>query len=109
MTAELALGLPLLLARHGRARVAAGVGAAQVRVSTPPARPPGSPPGATDRGGTRVGRRIAPEGAGWHVRLAGDEVRAEAAARIDGPGGLFDFLPGGHGALEAVAAAEEAG
>jgi hypothetical protein len=41
-----------------------------------------------------VGRRIAPSGAELSVAVTGDEVRAVAEARIDGPGGLFDFLPG---------------
>ena len=48
----------------------------------------------------------------WHgmrvlVEVTGEEVRVEASARVDGPGGLFDFLPGVTVRSTAVAVAEE--
>lgn len=110
VAAELALGLPLLLAVTVGLVWLLAAGAAQVRVvdaAREAARVAARGDGlevARD-----VGQRIAPEGAEVEVRLAGDEVRVQASARVDGPGGLFDFLPGVTVRSTAVATLEEIG
>lgn len=57
-----------------------------------------------------AGERVAPEGGQVTVSSgagdAGGDVVAEASARIDGPGGLFAWLPGVTVHAEAVAVAE---
>lgn len=108
VTAELALGLPLLLAVTVGLVWLLAAASAQVRVvdaAREAARVAARGDG-TDAA-TAVGRRIAPEGARLVVEVADGEVRAEASARIEGPGGLFDFLPGVTVRSAAVAVAEE--
>lgn len=107
VTAELALGLPLLLAVSVGLVWLLAVGAAQVRVvdaAREAARVAARGDGVEAAQG--VGRRIAPKGAEVSVRHSGGEVRVEASVRIDGPGGLFDFLPGVTVRSSAVAVAE---
>jgi Flp pilus assembly protein TadG len=110
VTAELALGLPLLLAVTVGLVWLLAAAAAQVRV-VDAAREAARVAARGD--GTEmarsVGRRIAPRGAEVSVQVAGDEVTAEARARVEGPGGLFDFLPGVTVRSTAVAVAEEDG
>ncbi len=110
VTAELALGLPLLLAVTVGLVWLLAAATAQVRVvdaareaARVAAR--GDGPAAA----RAVGERIAPPDAELAVEVSGGEVRAEATARIDGPGGLFDFLPGITVRATAVAVAEEDG
>ncbi|WP_200958032.1 TadE family type IV pilus minor pilin [Nocardioides sp. Soil805] len=110
MTAELALGLPLLLAVTVGLVWLLAAATAQVRVvdaAREAARVAARGDGIYAAQG--VGRRIAPTGADLSVRLSGGEVRVEASARIDGPGGLFDFLPAVRVHSTAVAVAEEGG
>ena len=110
VTAELALGLPLLLAVTVGLVWMLAAATAQVRV-VDAAREAARVAARGD--GTEVaqsvGRRIAPRDAEVSVQVAGDEVRAEARARVEGPGGLFDFLPGVTVRSTAVAVAEEDG
>jgi Flp pilus assembly protein TadG len=108
VTAELALGLPLLLAVTVGLVWLLAAASAQVRVvdaAREAARVAARGDGA--EAARSVGRRIAPEGAALSVEVTGDEVRAEAAARIEGPGGLFDFLPAVTVRSTAVAVTEE--
>jgi Flp pilus assembly protein TadG len=110
VTAELALGLPLLLAVTVGLVWLLAAGTAQVRVvdaAREAARVAARGDGV--EAAHSVGRRIAPEGADVSVRLTGGEVRVEASARIDGPGGLFDFLPAVTVRSSAVAVAEDEG
>jgi hypothetical protein len=52
------------------------------------------------------GERVAPEGARIELGRAGDEVRVHVVARVDGPGGIWRFLPGLDVEAEAVTARE---
>ncbi|WP_457208509.1 TadE family type IV pilus minor pilin [Nocardioides sp. P5_C9_2] len=110
VTAELALGLPLLLAVTVGLVWLLAAATAQVRV-VDAAREAARVAARGDgiEAAQEVGRRIAPEGAELSVRLSGGEVRVEASARIEGPGGLFDFLPGVTVRSSAVAVSEEDG
>lgn len=53
------------------------------------------------------GRRVAPDGADVEVSRAGGQVVATSSAVVEGPGGLFGFLPAVTVHAEAVAADEE--
>lgn len=84
------------------------VGVAQVRTvdaarETARAVARGDDPGAAVRRGERVG----PAGTTVRVGHDGDEVTATATARVAGPGGLFDWIPGVTVHARAVAAVEE--
>jgi Flp pilus assembly protein TadG len=107
VTAELALALPLLLAVTTGLAWLLAVGVAQVRVvdaarETARAAARGDSPGHA----AELGRRIAPDGAQVEVASSGGEVTVTASAVVEGPGGLFDFLPAVRVHAEAVAAAE---
>lgn len=54
----------------------------------------------------RVASRVAPSGAKVVVVREQDTVRARVSARVAGPGGVFDLLPGVELDAEAVAARE---
>jgi Flp pilus assembly protein TadG len=107
-TAELALGIPLLLALTAGLVWMLAVGAAQVRVvdaSREAAR-------AVARGddvasAQAVAARIAPEGARVRVEVGGSDVVVTTSVRVTGPGGLLGSLPGVTVAAEAVAVVEE--
>lgn len=109
VTAELALVLPVLVAMTIGLVWLLSLGAAQLRVidaARETAR-------AVARGdeltaAVAAGERVAPDGGRVAVTsdgTAGDIV-VEASARIDGPGGLFAWLPGVTIRAEAVAVAE---
>jgi Flp pilus assembly protein TadG len=107
VTAELALGLPLLLAVTLGLVWLLVVGVAQVRVvdaarEAARAAARGEPTGAA----VSLALRVAPSGAQVAVTSAGDDVRVVVSAEVDGPGGLFAFLPGVQVVGEAVAARE---
>jgi Flp pilus assembly protein TadG len=107
-TAELALGIPILVALAAGLVWMLAVGAAQVRVvdaSREAAR-------AVARGddvaaAEAVALRIAPEGA-WVRVVPGDgQVVVTTSARVRGPGGLLASLPGVTVSDEAVALVED--
>ena len=106
-TAELAMALPLLLAVTVGLVWLLAVGAAQVRI-VDAARETARAAARGDGTGEAVARglQVAPAGSTIVVRTAGDRVTAEATGRVEGPGGLFRFLPGVTVRAEAVAAAE---
>ncbi len=54
-----------------------------------------------------LGARIAPDGADIVVTRSGDRFTVEASGEIQGPGGLFDFVPGVRLHAESVALVEE--
>ena len=83
VTAELALGLPLVLA--------VTVGLVWLLAA------------ARD-----VAQRIAPTGATIEMVVEGGRVAVTASAEVAGPGGLFDFLPGVTVRSRAVAVLEDA-
>lgn len=102
------MAIPLLLAVTVGLVWLLSVAAAQVRVvdaarETARGVARGDDVGASVAAGTRV----APEGGAVTVATSGGEVRATASARVDGPGGLFGFLPAVTVRAEAVALAEE--
>ena len=107
-TAELALGIPLLVALTAGLVWMLAVGAAQVRVidaSREAAR-------AVARGddalaAEAVALRIAPEGARVSIEVGDDHVRVTTTSRVSGPGGLLAALPGVTVSADAVALAEE--
>lgn len=110
VTAELALGLPLLLAVVGALVWLLAVGAGQVRVVD------GAREAARSlaRGDPEaVARERAQEvaGAGSRVSVAwsGTEVRVRVTRTVRGPGGLLDALPGARLEADAVAAREDDG
>ncbi|WP_243395178.1 TadE family type IV pilus minor pilin [Nocardioides currus] len=108
MTAELALGLPLVLAVTVGLAWLLAAASAQIRVvdaARESARAVAR--GDSESEATAVGAQIAPEGAGIEVVLEGRQVAVTASARIEGPGGLFDFLPGVTVRSRAVALLEE--
>lgn len=107
-TAELALGLPLLIG------VAIGLvwllaaGAAQVQVidaSREAARALAR--GDDQASAVEVARRVAPEGAAVEVGLEGRRVVVSTSAKVQGPGGLFSHLPAVRVNADAVALVEE--
>jgi hypothetical protein len=51
---------------------------------------------------------VAPEGTSFTVATEGEVVRVRAVAAVDGPGGLFGFLPAVEVEAESVAAREPA-
>ena len=107
VTAELALGLPLLLAVTLGLVWLLVVGVAQVRM-VDAAREAAR---AAARGEPRVAAvsaalRVEPAGAQVEVTSTGDDIHVVVSAEIDGPGGLFAFLPGVRVVGEAVAARE---
>jgi Flp pilus assembly protein TadG len=106
-TAELALGIPLLVALTAGLVWMLAVGAAQVRVvdaSREAAR-------AVARGddvtaAEAVAHRIAPEEASVRIEVGDSEVVVTTSARVTGPGGLLASLPGVTVSAAAVALME---
>jgi Flp pilus assembly protein TadG len=108
-TAELALGLPILVAVTIGLAWLLSVGVAQIR-TVDAARETARAVARGDNVSEAVarGRRIAPEGARLTVTTTGGQVVATASGRVPGPGGLFAFLPGVEVSAEAVAVDEDA-
>lgn len=107
-TAELAVGIPLLVALTAGLVWMLAVGAAQVRVidaSREAARvvARGDDVGAAEA----VALRIAPDAAKVRVEVGGTQVVVTTSARVTGPGGLLGSLPGVTVTAEAVATVEE--
>lgn len=109
-TAELALVLPALVAVTAGLVWLLAVGAAQVRV-VDAARETARAAARGDDDGSAVarGERVAPPGSTVALSRSGGEVVVEASGRVDGPGGLFDFLPAVRVHATAYALDEEAG
>lgn len=106
-TAELALGIPLLVALTAGLVWMLAVGAAQVRVidaSREAAR-------AVARGddvaaAEAVALRIAPEPASVSIAVGDGQVVVTTSVRVAGPGGLLASLPGVRVSADAVALVE---
>jgi Flp pilus assembly protein TadG len=106
-TAELALGIPLLVSLTAGLVWMLAVGAAQVRVidaSREAAR-------AVARGddvatAEEVALRIAPEQASVRIEVGDTQVVVTTRARVSGPGGLLASLPGVTVTADAVALVE---
>ncbi len=108
MTAEIALGLPILVAVTIGLVWLLSVGIAQVR-TVDAARETARLVARGDDLGEAVvrGQRVAPEGARVVVATTDGQVVATATGHVPGPGGLFSFLPGVEVSAQAVAVAEE--
>jgi len=107
VTAELALGLPLLLAVTVGLVWLLAVGAGQVRV-VDAAREGARSLARGDPEAVAFDRVTTVAGEGSRVSASHDgaEVVVTVTREVSGPGGLFDFLPGIRLEAEAVAASE---
>lgn len=107
-TAELALGIPLLVALTAGLVWMLAVGAAQVRVvdaSREAARIVAR--GDDVASAEAVALRIAPESAEVRIHVGDAEVVVTTSARVSGPGGLLGSLPGVTVSSESVAVVEQ--
>ncbi|WP_210439574.1 TadE family protein [Nocardioides xinjiangensis] len=107
-TAELAVGIPLLVALTAGLVWMLAVGAAQVRVidaSREAARvvARGDDPAAAEA----VALRIAPDGARLRIAVSADEVLVSTSAKVSGPGGVLDVLGSVTVSSDAVAMVEQ--
>ncbi len=108
MTAELAMGLPLLLALTVGLAWLLGVGTAQVRaVDAARESARALARGDTEAEAVAVGRAVAPASAQISVGRNAGRVVVRVRAKVAGPGGLFDALPDAEVSAEAVALVEE--
>ncbi len=110
VTAELALGLPLLLALTIGLAWLLAVGTAQIRVvdgARETARMLAR--GDAEAGAVGRGERVAGAGSRVLVDRRGDEVAVTVTRSFDGPGGVLEVLPAVELRATAVAAAEETG
>jgi Flp pilus assembly protein TadG len=95
VTAELALGLPLVLAVTVGLVWLLAVASAQIRVVDAARESARSVArGDSESAARAVASQIAPAGAAIQVVVEGGRVAVTASAQVDGPGGLFEFLPG---------------
>ena len=107
-TAELALGIPLLVALTAGLVWMLAVGAAQVRVvdaSREAARIVAR--GDDVASAEAVALRIAPESAEVSIHVGDAEVVVTTSARVSGPGGLLGSLPGVTVSSKSVAVVEQ--
>lgn len=108
VTAELALGLPLVLAVTVGLVWLLAAASAQIRVVDAARESARSMArGDTESAARAVAQQIAPTGATIEVVVEGGRVAVTASAAVDGPGGLFDFLPGVTVRSRAVAVLED--
>jgi len=109
VTAELALGVPLVLAVTVGLVWLLAAASAQIRVVDAARESARSVArGDTESAATAVAQQIAPTGATIQVVVEGGRVAVTASADVGGPGGLFDFLPGVTVRSRAVAVLEDA-
>ncbi len=107
-TAELAIGIPLLVALTAGLVWMLAVGAAQVRVIDASREAARAVARGDDVAAARaVALRIAPEGGRVDVAVGDGEVAVTTRARVTGPGGLLSSLPGVTVSAEAVALVED--
>lgn len=107
MTAELAMGLPLLLAVTVSLVWLLAVGAAQVRVVDAARESARALARGDDEASAReVSQRIAPPGARVRITSQDERVVVETTASISGPGVLFGLLPAVEVSAQAVALRE---
>ena len=108
MTAELALGLPLVLAVTIGLAWLLAVGSAQIRVvdaSREAARAVAR--GDEESAARSLAQRIAPGGSSVDIAVEGDRVTVTSSAEVGGPGGLFDFMSSVTVSSRSVASMEE--
>lgn len=107
VTAELALALPLLIAVTVGLVWLLSVGAAQIRTIDAARETARAAARGDDKGAAVArGERVAPPGAEVSVGRSEGRVVAHVRAEVEGPGGIFDLLPGVTVRADAVAADE---
>ena len=107
-TAELALGIPLLVSLTAGLVWMLAVGAAQVQVIDASREAARAVARGDDAGAAEaVALRIAPARADVSIDVGDTQVVVRTSARIRGPGGLLAALPGVTVSAEAVAWVEE--
>lgn len=110
VTAELAVGMPILLAVTASMAWLLAVGVGQVRtVDAARETARALARGDDETAAVALGEQVAPEGVRLTVSRTGARIVVRASGRIPGPGGLFAGLPGARLQAEAVAAVEQAG
>lgn len=108
MTAELALGLPLVLALTIGMVWLLAVGAAQIRVVDAAREAARAIARGDDESSARsLALRIAPDGAWLDIAIGDGQVTVTSSAEVEGPGGLFDFMTGVTVSSQAVAVMED--
>lgn len=108
VTAELAMGLPLLLAVTVALVWLLAVASAQVRVVDAARESARALARGDDEASAReISQRIAPPGARVLITGQDGQVVVETTARVSGPGGLLGLLPGVEVSARAVALREE--
>ena len=106
-TAELALGIPLLVARTAGLVWMLALGATQVQLidaSREAARAVARGDDASSA--EAVARQIAPRGSRISIEVGESQVVVTVSARVAGPGGLLASLPGATVTADAVALVE---
>lgn len=94
VTAELALGLPLVLAVTVAMVWLLAVASAQIQISDAAREAARSVARGDDESSARsVAQRVAPD-AHLAIEVEGGQVVVTASATVEGPEGLFDFMPG---------------
>ncbi len=110
VTAETVMALPMLLAVTVGLVWLLAVGAGQIRMidaARETARAMAR--GDSQSSAVAVGARIAPTGSRIAVASMGGRVVVTATGHVEGPGGLFGFLPSVQLQAESVALMEDAG
>jgi len=108
VTAELALGLPLVLALTVGLVWLLAVATAQIRVVDAAREAARAVARGDDVSSAQsLALRIAPEGARLDIAIEGGQVAVTSRAEVQGPGGLFDFISGVTVSSRSVAVMEE--
>ena len=109
VTAETVMVLPLLLAVTAGMVWLLAVGGGQLRMIDAARETARALARGDDQASAvALGTRIAPEGARIVVTRSGDQFTVAAIGSVQGPGGLFDFVPEVRLHAESVALVEEA-
>ncbi len=109
VTAELAIGLPILLVVTAGLAWLLAVAIGQVRTVDAARETARALARGDDRAAAvAVGQRIAPSGVRISVSRDGGRVVVRAEGEVAGPGGLLSAVPGAHLDAEAVALLEDA-
>ena len=108
VTAETVMVLPMLLAVTAGMIWLLAVGAGQLRMIDAARETARALARGDDQSSAiALGARIAPEGARIVVNRSGGRVTVAAVGQVQGPGGLFDFVPGVQLHAESVALVED--
>jgi Flp pilus assembly protein TadG len=108
VTAETVMVLPMLLAVTAGMMWLLAVGGGQLRMVDAARETARAVARGDDQGAAiALGSRIAPEGTHIVVVRSGDRVTVRAVGEVQGPGGLFDFVPSVRLHAESVALVEE--